>query len=858
MTSAKVVIKEQDRSAIVPSFDGVYAGIVLVSDKGPVGVPTLITSINQLIEVFGKPNPKLGTSFYSARNYLSQGNKLWVVRAAHADSKYAASLVRTKIAPIPQGKTASLSTENLIVNPVATGLTEQELAAYQFHVYLTNKEYAELPNTLFESAQDTTKVRVSSLDGIAVGDNLSFSDETVVALNSDLTTLGEDTLTYKVLEANLENIEYDVLVLATPITVTKGMVISKMVLGAPVAYTGAPVVLRDATNATNIIVSNSDYIGHGDSISINAQITDVVEKNLLVEEAKFLVLDNKVTASATTDKILKVVQSEFEERDAFLVVAANQGAWGNRVSVEIKDSTNYDNAFFLNVFYDGVQVESWEVTRDNQLDGFQRQLQLEQKINGKSAYIKVVNNDANVTAEGIQEAPLVTDYSLWRRDPSDVFVDSTNTLTENLLKGHVEAKFSAVENIELGTRLKFVIDDNDTLSKEYKVQSFDAVEMTVILDRPIEEDQIDQTWIDNDGNPVVTKVFWFNPTLNDSGAGIIDGIQYYAIGTIAKPYYFNALNSRLVISGVEGSLVDAGANLAKGGTLGSATTVGDLVTAVKMLSNKEKTPVTLLMDGGFTYPAFAIAIEEVCAAQGLTHGYLSVEPSAEDSVNYLQAIVDYKNSTNLNTHRCSMFTGWVKVFDEYNQIDVWVSPEGFAAAAQSFTTRNYAMFYPAAGWTRGKLNGLDVKVKFSEGDRDYLVANRLNPIRYKEGSGLVIWANDTLLVKPSPMQLRSVSMLLIVIKTGLESMLEYKNFDLNDERTWGIVEGTINGFMRDEIQAKGGVYAYAVAVKDVITPSDLDSRRMPVFLGIQPTMDIVEIPVTLAIFNSGMDIEVAL
>jgi hypothetical protein len=43
------------------------------------------------------------------------------------------------------------------------------------------------------------------------------------------------------------------------------------------------------------------------------------------------------------------------------------------------------------------------------------------------------------------------------------------------------------------------------------------------------------------------------------------------------------------------------------------------------------------------------------------------------------------------------------------------------------------------GWERGRIRGLDVKVRFTEGDRDFLVDNRINPIRYKEGSGLVIW-----------------------------------------------------------------------------------------------------------------------
>lgn len=379
-----------------------------------------------------------------------------------------------------------------------------------------------------------------------------------------------------------------------------------------------------------------------------------------------------------------------------------------------------------------------------------------------------------------------------------------------------------------------------------------------MLDRPITELEIPKEWVDNSGSLIATKLFYFNPVLNDIDAGILDGIQYFAIKKIDNVYYNYPLNARFVISGTEGALLNAGANLMLGGFKGSVATVGDLITGLRTMENKENTPVTLVMDGGFAHPAYALAIDALCEKHGLTHGYISTDPSAEDAFNYKKAIVDYKAATMLNSHRCSIFSGWVKAYDEYNQKEVWVSPDGFAAASQAFTTRNYQMWYPAAGWDRGKLRALDVKVKFSEGDRDWLIDNQINPIRYKKGSGLVIWGNETTLVKPSPMQLRSVAMLLIVIKYGLENMLEYKTFELNNERTWALVEGAINGFMRDSIQAKGGVYAFQCAVQSVITPSDLDNRRMPVFLGIQPTMDIKEIPVTLAIFNSSIDIEVAL
>lgn len=860
MTSAKVTIAEQDRSSIIPAVEGSYAGIVIVAEKGPVNTPILISSETKLIEVFGKPNPKLGTAMYSAIVYLKQGNKLWVVRSAHEDATYAAALVRSKITQYSTEAGAKLSTDSLIVNPIKAGLTQAQLDAFQFPTYSTNKLFEDSQANLLEKVTQSAKVRVSDLTPFKLEQEVAITSKTITDLNDENTLVGESEVTHRIIDLVTNKLSIDNAIVKTAVTVAAGTEIKKKVDGStPVSYANKPTVLRDAKNSTNILVSSSDYFAKGDVLVIGSVEVEFVSKTVFEDEAKYIVLDANVDITDLTAKIAIVTQSEFEDRDAFLVYASSPSIDGKNITIGTAPSVNYVGAFMLLVYYKGVLVEQWEVTRDHQLDGFQKQMFMEEKINGKSAYIMVKNNPADVDDQGAMTLPLFTDYSLWQQLPEDQFVPTGATLQENLLVGHVEVKMSDVSKVKLGTRIKFVT-GKDSVSKEYKVASIDAVAKSVILDRKIEETEIDAEWINGSGTKTPTNVLFFDATLNDAAQGIVNGIKYYAIKRIDKVYYNYPLNYSFTISGVIGTLLSAGANLLLGGSLGSTVTTGDMTTSVKKLKNKEATPVTLLMDGGITVPAFAQAIQEVCESQGLTHGYLSSRLSDEESVNYLNDIVAYKDSLQLGTSaKVSFFAGWIKFFDEYNQLYVWISPESFAAASQSYTTRNFQIFTPAAGWNRSAMTGaLDVRVQFDEPDRDFLVNNRINPIRSKKGTGLAIWGNETMLTKPSPLQLRSVAMLLIAIKTGLEASLEYKTFDLNNESTWDLVEGSIDAFMRDEIKAKDGVYNYRVAVKDVITSSDIDNRKMPVFIGIQPTMDIQEIPVTLAIFNSSVDISVSL
>ena len=857
MGSAKVTIKEQDRSTIVPAFPGLYGGIAIRANRGPVNKPFLVTGENELIDVFGEPIVS-STGFYSAMAYLGESNKLWTVRAAHDDCRFSAVLVRSKVNPIPTDIPLGDYIPDPIVKPLEGGLTQDQLDRFQFPVYHTDRVYKKLSNAIFEDSDNSNVVRVNNFTGLKVGDNLVFNTGAIDTLNND-------NPYFQVVSMDVEQLTFDKATVTDAISGSKGTEIFKVVTDDDgnetlESYPNNPKVMRDFTNAKTFLVDNADYIAKDDTLDIGGARTTFSKKTVYNEDAYNVTLDNRVTVT-TDSNIYRIEQSEFEDRDSFLVTSANQGNWGNKLSIAITPNKDYSDigGFNIVVYFDGVLVETHTVSRQQVKDGYGNSLYLEDVINGKSKYITVLDNPGDRDFEtDLPEMPLMTDYSLWIKDPEDLFQKQSITLQENLLRGHTEVKLSNTDGLSLGDRIKFSIDVNDKLSAEYKILSVDSVANTLILDRPIVEEEIGKTFLNETGGEVQSSLYKFDATVNDTANGIKNGVQYFKVSKLNKVIYNYPMNVDFVISGAKGKLVDCGANMPMGGFNGSVVTVSDMINAIEKLSNKEETPVTLLMDGGFTHPAYAQAIERVCKAQNLTHGYLSIDPQAEKSVNYKKAIVDYKASTMLNTEKCSIFSGWVKVLDTYNQKEVWVAPDGFAAASQSFTTRNYAMFYPAGGWTRGKLTALDVMVKFSEGDRDWLVDNQINPIRYKKGSGLVIWGNETMLVKPSPMQLRSVAMLLIMIKYSVDAMLEYKTFELNNEATWSSVEGAINGYMRDEIQAKGGVYNFQVAVKDVITDSDIDNRTMPVFIGIQPTSDIKMIPVTLAIYNKSADISVSL
>jgi hypothetical protein len=755
----------------------------------------------------------------------------------------------------------ALSNEYLIVGPLTNGLTQEELDAYEFPIYEAQRVYKLSDINIADYLLGKVGTKLSILAGstVEVGKKYSVNSDDLFTVNDEDYSGHTPILT--VLSVENETIQNELVTTSIAIAAAKAgwKILKKTGINTTEPLEFACTVMYDAAETNNLIVDNSDSLHPNvDYVfnSPNSPTFRVTSKGPIDQTLTLVEFDNEFDLTDSQAKLYELEVGDFEDRDSILIHALNQGTWGDDISIGTALSKDYDNAFKIIVYYKGVQVETWEVTLVHQLDGYQRQMFAEERINGKSAYIGVKVNPANVDANDVPKLPLPTNYSLWVRNPTDLFIASpTYKLAESLIKGHQEVLLnSAPTNVLLGTRLKFQVNRN-TVSKEYKVIS--KTSNSLKLDRPIEEDLIPVQYTNASGALVDSYVLIFDPNYTDESRNIYDGVEYYDIQRLDRVFYNYKNGSSFTINGVLGTLISAGVNKLAGGSLGSPVTIGDMIQASNKLKNPETHPIRMVLDGGVTVPAYAQALKGVVDAQGLCHGFLSTSIDSEESHDYMTEIVGYKNSLNLNTESMSLFAGWIKVFDEYNQTFVWVSPEGFAAAAQSFTTRNYNLWTPAAGWERGRVTGLDVKVKFTEGERDILVDNRINPIRYKEGSGLVIWGNETLLSKPSPLQLRSVSMLIIAIKEGLTSVLDWKNFDLNNERTWDVAEGSINGFMRDEIQAKEGVYDFSLAIGEVITDQDIDNRKMPVYLGIQPTMDIQEIPIVIGIYNKSIEISTA-
>jgi len=192
MGRARVIIKELDLSTRVPSFPGIYAGIVIPALKGEVDVATLVTNETDLLTWFTPDETvKVGMSnaYYSAVSYLIKANKLWVVRAAN-DPKYGGCYL-TCANPLPSGIVITASAASDLLTLTTDSETFFNIASTTDKVKVTASAGAVLPAGITSATYYL--IKISETDS-TVRLALTATDA-IAGTYVDFTTNGSGTLT---------------------------------------------------------------------------------------------------------------------------------------------------------------------------------------------------------------------------------------------------------------------------------------------------------------------------------------------------------------------------------------------------------------------------------------------------------------------------------------------------------------------------------------------------------------------------------------------------------------------------------------------------------------------------------------
>lgn len=89
--------------------------------------------------------------------------------------------------------------------------------------------------------------------------------------------------------------------------------------------------------------------------------------------------------------------------EIFRVAAKSKGSWGDKISVMLNSVEGESDEYQLDVYFDGLPVESFGVASVDKLDGYGKSMLAEDVINGVSAYVSVESFGVTGNVEGQHE-----------------------------------------------------------------------------------------------------------------------------------------------------------------------------------------------------------------------------------------------------------------------------------------------------------------------------------------------------------------------------------------------------------------------------------------------------------------------
>lgn len=216
------------------------------------------------------------------------------------------------------------------------------------------------------------------------------------------------------------------------------------------------------------------------------------------------------------------------------------------------------------------------------------------------------------------------------------------------------------------------------------------------------------------------------------------------------------------------------------------------------------------------------------------------------------AIAYRTGDLNLDSSYAAIYTPDVQILDKFNDMQVWVPPSGFVAAAYARTDGNAAVWFAPAGMERGALNIGESRVIYNQGHRDALTDAQINAIRYfPNGSGYKIWGADTMQTMASALSNVPVRRLMNMIEKAIGIANLYSVFDPNDQILRSHIRGMIERYLQP-IRDAGGLYWFQVVCDDSNNPpSSVAAGILNVDTYFDPTITAKRIRLNANILKTG-------
>ena len=201
--SPGVLVQEKDLTRIIPAVSTSIGAVAFQATQGPLDEVVSISSEQELVSTFGKPNSTTFEGFFTAANFLAYSNSLRVVRVQNSSVSNATESGSAFVI-----KNTTDYTDNYADGSASVGLWAARTAGawgnnLRVDTCPSATAYQELNKTTVNDSSTSvgdTVVTVTSGTGISAGDIVNFGDEyeyrVVSVATNDLTIVRKEEPQY--------------------------------------------------------------------------------------------------------------------------------------------------------------------------------------------------------------------------------------------------------------------------------------------------------------------------------------------------------------------------------------------------------------------------------------------------------------------------------------------------------------------------------------------------------------------------------------------------------------------------------------------------------------------------------------
>ena len=153
------------------------------------------------------------------------------------------------------------------------------------------------------------------------------------------------------------------------------------------------------------------------------------------------------------------------------------------------------------------------------------------------------------------------------------------------------------------------------------------------------------------------------------------------------------------------------------------------------------------------------------------------------------------------------------------------------------------------------LNAVKLAYNPSKSQRDVLYSNRINPVIFQPGDGIILFGDKTGFGKSSAFDRINVRRLFIYLEDAISAAARDQLFEFNDELQGQTFVNIVEPFLRDT-QAKRGIFDYVVICDETNnTASVIDNNEFVADIFIKPARSINFIGLTFVATRTGVSFE---